>query len=49
MIDEGIDTSTAEQLQAPDYVYIDASYHPLYVTLIKETSRRGETDRLLKR
>jgi dnd system-associated protein 4 len=40
MIDESIETNTAEQVQAPDYVYIDESYHPLYVTL--RESREGE-------
>ena len=40
MINEGIATSTTEQLQAPDYVYIDESYHPLYVNL--RESEEGE-------
>lgn len=33
MTDERIDINPTEQLQAPDYVYIDESHHPLYVTL----------------
>ena len=33
MTDAGIDTSTTEELQARDYVYIDKSYHSLYVNL----------------
>lgn len=33
MINEGINTNTIEHLQAPDYVYIDESHHPLYVAL----------------
>ena len=40
MINEGIDTNTIEHLQAPDYVYIDESYHPLYVNL--KESQEGE-------
>lgn len=40
MIDESIETNTIEQVEALDYVYIDESYHLLYVNL--KESREGE-------